>query len=166
MKSYMDRPHLLLLLTVHPHTAFSQQTARAGFPSPAQGRGPPYVEYPAPHIPISTPTPPHGTQNTTAGYHHPNPLPCMFAYDEASTFLRDFDTTWEHLGHDHLPLTMFKCYVRCWLFLCWFLLWNKFFFFFPWFAQFVYVTAASAISCSYLLEIISSYLREVLLQET
>ncbi|XP_064953508.1 uncharacterized protein LOC103978041 isoform X2 [Musa acuminata AAA Group] len=71
MKSYMDRPHLLLLLTVHPHTAFSQQTARAGFPSPAQGRGPPYVEYPAPHIPISTPTPPHGTQNTTAGSQAP-----------------------------------------------------------------------------------------------
>ncbi|RWW37834.1 hypothetical protein BHE74_00056997, partial [Ensete ventricosum] len=74
----------------HPHMAFSQQTARASFPSPAHGRRPPYAQHPAP---ISTPTPPHGIQNTTAGYHHLNPLPSMFAYDEASTFLRDFDTT-------------------------------------------------------------------------
>ncbi|RWV91716.1 hypothetical protein GW17_00045972 [Ensete ventricosum] len=77
----------------HPHMAFSQQTARASFPSPAHGRRPPYAQHPAPHAPISTPTPPHGIQNTTAGYHHLNPLPSMFAYDEASTFLRDFDTT-------------------------------------------------------------------------
>lgn len=92
----------------HPHMAFSQQTARAGFPSPAQGRRPPYVEYPAPHIPISTPTPPHGIQNTTAGYHHLNPLPSMFAYDEMRLQL-----FWEILTPPENIWDMITCHLRC-----------------------------------------------------